>query len=251
MNKQTERNAARFILFGMLCSIVVTIGGAFSEAKDVAPVVTTEETIVKSEPIYSFNVSAGVHKVIWENAMDTDNTEAVYTQNENEIVQTGVETTEEVTEKPENIAKDGTQYRYYKVIDDGYQTALSDELQEYTYDLCVEYNITEYFTLILCQLYKESTYREDIISSSNDYGIAQINICNHEWLSEELGITDFLDPRQSILCNIYLMSENLQKYDVESSLICYNAGSSNSSSSRAKQYARDIVALWNNCIVEK
>jgi hypothetical protein len=259
MNEKTQRNAARLILFGMFCSIIGTIGGAAfsSEAKTVVPETTVVEVIVKQEPMYSLNVSAGVHKVLWENVHAKD--EPDYMQNDSPLVQSGNVFTEETTEvteedtevvEPENLAKDGKPYRYYKIVDKGYETTLDYELQEYTYDLCVEYNCTEYFTLILSQLYKESTYRYDVISKTNDWGIAQINACNHEWLSEVLGITDFLDPRQSILCNIYLMSGNLEKYSVESSLICYNAGKPNSTNPHAKQYARDIIGLWNNCIVE-
>lgn len=249
MNEQTRRNTARLILLGMCCSIIITIVSAFkSEAKTSKVTETiTEETIVKTEPVYSLNMSAGVHMVLWDDDISIAD-EPEYIENENPLVQFGNTTTEVI--EPENLAKDGTKYKYYKIVDNGYETTLDYALQEYTYDLCVEYNITEYFTLILSQLYKESTYRYDVISSSNDWGIAQINECNHDWLREELGITDFLDPRQSILCNIYLMSDNLENYSIEASLICYNAGKPNSTNECAKQYAEDIVGLWNDCIVE-
>lgn len=245
MNKQAMRNAARLILTCMLGGVIYLSVILFAEANEA--IIKEDNTIVISEEVfildetYSFNMSAGVHKVLW-NTEFIDTEEVEYSDNESENVQTGNTVTE-----PENLAKDGTQYKYYKIVDNGYQKALDEDLQEYTYDLCVDYGITEYYTLILCQLYKESTYRENLISETNDYGIAQINISNHDWLSEVLGVTDFLDARQSILCNIYLMSDYIEKYGVESALVCYNTGKPYSSN----PYARKIIDLWNNCIVEK
>lgn len=150
------------------------------------------------------------------------------------------------TKKPVKLASNGKPYKYYKVYDFYYGSnkyhKLDYKLQEYTYDLCIKYKIEKYYTLILCQLYYESQYKTDIISGTNDYGIAQINKCNHKWLSKELGITNFLNAKQSILCNIYLMSNNLKKYSVESSLFCYNTGSPNGSNT----YSRNIFYMWNN-----
>ena len=271
MNKQTERNAARLILLCMCCSIIATIASAFtSEAKTtiepetaIVELETPIAGITVKKPIYFSNITVEVHSVLSDNITATE--KPGFTENENLLVQSEnktetsmeeiTETIEEVIEpeeivEPKNLAKDGTPYRYYKIIDEGYEATLDYELQEYTYDLCVDYGITEYFTLILSQLYKESGYRYDVISKTNDWGIAQINKCNHKWLSKELGITDFLDPRQSILCNIYLMSKNLKKYSVESSLICYNAGNPNSANPHAKRYAKNIIKYWNNCVVE-
>lgn len=243
MNKQIKRNTAILILLGMYCSIFVAIIGALkSEIKtEIVPATTVIEVTAKPNFIYSFNISTETNKILLENIVNTDEPRII--KNENPLVQS-----ENV--KLKNLAKDGTEYKYYKIVDGKYETTLDYELQEYTYDLCVEYGITEYFTLILSQLYKESAYKYDVISKTNDWGIAQINICNHEWLKRELGITDFLDPRQSILCNIYLMSRNLEKYSVESSLICYNAGRPNSTNPYAQQYAKDIIGYWNNCVVE-
>lgn len=154
-----------------------------------------------------------------------------------------------LTAQPE-LASNGEPYVYYEVYDFFYGSdkyhSLDYELQKYTYELCIEYEIEEYYTLILCQLFYESLYKADAVSPSNDYGIAQINKCNHEWLSKELGITDFLDPEQSILCNIYMMSNNLKKYSVESSLFCYNTGKRNGSNT----YSKNIIYMWNNGVKE-
>lgn len=141
-------------------------------------------------------------------------------------------------------------YKYYEVYDYYYHSneyhALDFKLQEYTYVLCVEYGITDYFTLILCQLFYESSYRPTAISKTNDYGIAQINTCNHEWLSKKLGITDFLDPKQSILCNIYMMSGYIEKYGPEKALTKYNTGKAKT----PNKYAKNIMYMWENGVRE-
>lgn len=168
-------------------------------------------------------------------------------EEKNKETETPVQTeTLKATEKPAKLASNGKPYVYYKVYDFFYGSdkyhKLDKDLQEYTYELCIENEIEEYFTLILCQLYYESQYKTDVVSQSGDYGIAQINKCNHKWLSKELGITDFLDAKQSISCNIYMMSDYLKKYSVESSLFCYNTGSPDGSNT----YSSNISYMWNN-----
>lgn len=174
----------------------------------------------------------------------------IYTEERKEVSVTSSISAEvpEITQEPVKLASNGNPYVYYEVYDFFYGSEkyhiLDYELQEYTYELCIENNIEEYFTLILCQLYYESQYKTDIISETNDYGIAQINKCNHNWLSKKLGITDFLDAKQSISCNIHMMSSYLKKYSVESSLFCYNTGKPNGSNA----YSRNIIYMWNNGI---
>lgn len=148
------------------------------------------------------------------------------------------------------LASNRKPYVYYEVYDFFYDSneyhSLDCELQEYTYELCIEYGIEEFYTLILCQLYYESKYNTNAVSQSGDYGIAQINECNFDWLSQELGVTNFLDAKQSITCNIYMMSDYLKKYSVESSLFCYNTGSPNGSNA----YSENITYMWNNGVRE-
>ena len=106
-----------------------------------------------------------------------------------------------------------------------YSIPLSYELQQYTYDLCVEYGIEEYYPLVLAVMQCESNYTPDVISRSNDYGIMQINACNHAWLMETLGIVDFLDPYQNIEAGVYMLSSLLNKYDDSAkALMAYNRG---------------------------
>ncbi len=106
-----------------------------------------------------------------------------------------------------------------------YDIPLSKELQLYTYTKCEDLGIGNYYELVLAMMWQESDFKPDVISKTNDYGLMQINICNHEWLSEELGITDFLDPYQSIDAGTHIIASLLLKYqDPHKALMAYNYG---------------------------
>jgi len=101
---------------------------------------------------------------------------------------------------------------------------LSEAMQDYIRMLSVEYSVPE--ELILAMIEVESSFRPSVVSSTGDYGYMQINECNHEWLKDELGVTDFLDPYQNILCGVYLLSGHLEKTDgdIVKALMRYNNG---------------------------
>lgn len=62
-------------------------------------------------------------------------------------------------------------------------------------------------------------------NGSHDSGLMQVNSCNHAWLSEELGITDFYDTRQNIQAGTYILSLLTAKYeDYHRVLMSYNMG---------------------------
>jgi len=107
------------------------------------------------------------------------------------------------------------------------------DLQEFTYCICRAYNLD--FTLIMAMIEHESDYQADCISKTDDYGLMQINKCNHEWMTEELGVTDFLDPYQNIIAGCYVMRDLFKRYDnVNRVLMSYNMG----------EYQASL--LWNN-----
>ena len=107
----------------------------------------------------------------------------------------------------------------FKAVD----CALDVDVQEFTYYLSYGYNID--FYLIMALMEQESMYDADTISSTGDYGLMQINKCNHEWLSEELGITDFLDPYQNVMAGTYEIHRLFEKYDdANKVLMAYNMG---------------------------
>lgn len=73
---------------------------------------------------------------------------------------------------------------------------------------------------------KESSFRSDIISSTDDYGLMQINKCNHEWLEETIGVTDFLDKEQNIRAGVFVLRKLFEEYtDPNLVLMAYNMGS--------------------------
>ena len=100
---------------------------------------------------------------------------------------------------------------------------LSPELQEYTYYLCEAYYLD--FDFVMGLMYTESGFRADVISGTNDYGLMQINACNHATLSDKLGITDFTDPYQNIRAGVYILRGLFEKYD-DAARVCmaYNMG---------------------------
>jgi len=104
-----------------------------------------------------------------------------------------------------------------------YDIPLSAELQEYTIGVCRQYGVDP--ALVLALMGVESEYRPDVISCTNDYGLMQINRCNHKWLSDKLGITDFLDPQQNILAGVYMLREISKEYSrLEDVLVVYARG---------------------------
>lgn len=106
-----------------------------------------------------------------------------------------------------------------------YDIALSEELQRFTHVMCESYGIGDKYTLVLAMMKVESNYNPNLISATNDYGLMQINECNHAKLRQKLGIVDFLDPEQSIEAGVYMISTLLNKYETdEKALMAYNLG---------------------------
>lgn len=104
-----------------------------------------------------------------------------------------------------------------------YDVPMPDELQAYLYRVCEEDRVP--YELAIALIGNESDYRPDVISKTNDYGLMQVNRCNHEWLSEELGVEDFLDPEENIRAGVYILSGLFEKYeDPHMVLMAYNMG---------------------------
>ena len=111
------------------------------------------------------------------------------------------------------------------------------ELQEYTFYLCEAYYID--FEFVMALMYVESSFRADVVSSTNDYGLLQINKCNHKQLQENLGVTDFLEPYQNIRAGLYILRGLFEKYDEPALvLMAYNMG----------EYGASV--LWENGVYE-
>lgn len=106
-----------------------------------------------------------------------------------------------------------------------YDVPLAADIQEYIYQKCSQTEIP--FELVLAIIKCESNFIESEISETDDYGLMQINEFNHEWLSEELGITDFLNPKQNIDAGVFILNDLFNKEaDLSKVLMMYNCGPS-------------------------
>lgn len=117
-----------------------------------------------------------------------------------------------------------------------YDIPLDLNIQDYVMDECSKRNINPELALAVMSV--ESDFQYDVISNTNDYGIMQINIVNHQELKETLGINDFLDPYDSIQAGIYMLEQYQWCENETQMLMCYNMGVSG-----AKQ-------VWNKGIYE-
>ena len=92
--------------------------------------------------------------------------------------------------------------------------------------------------LVIAMIDRESSFRASVISGTDDYGLMQINTINHGWLSEQYGLTDFLDPYQNVFAGVTILSDHLERYDgdLAKALMAYNMG------------ATGAKRLWNQGI---
>ena len=125
------------------------------------------------------------------------------------------------------VKKKNKSHKIYKIVENGMSYKLETKYQNYLWKMCKKYKVTKYYKMLMAQMYHESGFNQNCISSTSDYGLMQINSCNHKWLSKKLGKNNFLNPYTSIEAGVYMMSGYLKKYnDVQMALVCYNMGES-------------------------
>lgn len=101
---------------------------------------------------------------------------------------------------------------------------MDEQTQKFIFYLCKGYDID--WTLVMAMIQQESSFRPSIVSKTGDYGLMQINKCNHEWLSETLGVTDFLDSEQNVRAGIFVLRKLFEEYtEPNLVLMAYNMGS--------------------------
>ena len=101
---------------------------------------------------------------------------------------------------------------------------LDDETQQMILERCEELDLDFAFTMAV--IFRESSFRPNADSGSS-VGLMQINRINHDWLSKELGITDFFDPEQNVKAGTYMLRQLFEKYeDAGMVLMAYNMGES-------------------------
>lgn len=102
------------------------------------------------------------------------------------------------------------------------------EEQEFLFYLCNGYNID--FCLVMAMIQVESEFDASAVSVTNDYGLMQINEINHDWLTNALDVTDYLDPYQNMRAGCYILRKLFERYqDTELVLMCYNMGENGAS----------------------
>lgn len=105
-----------------------------------------------------------------------------------------------------------------------YDIPLSKDLQEYTYQKCIQYDVD--YIMVLAIIQEESEYQAELIEDGN-YGLMQINEGNFEYLMNALGTKDFLDPKQNIEAGVFWLSGIFQNNsDPERILMVYNMNGS-------------------------
>lgn len=99
---------------------------------------------------------------------------------------------------------------------------LDDETQQMILDRCEELGLD--FSFVMGLIFRESSFRTNADSGSS-VGLMQIHRMNHEWLSEELGVTDFFDAEQNVKSGTYILDILFDKYnDPAMVLMAYNMG---------------------------
>ena len=105
-----------------------------------------------------------------------------------------------------------------------FDVPLSDSLQRYIYEICADENVP--VTLVMAMIEHESRFNPEVVSSTDDYGLMQINKVNHEWLEEDFRCADMLKPYQNVFCGIKIIAKYIEKYegDYGKALMAYNMG---------------------------
>jgi len=135
----------------------------------------------------------------------TEAEEAIVTQ----TVETPVYDSSELPESPQVV--------YYDV-------PLSHSLQKYIYEVCADEKVP--VSLIIAIIDYESNFNPETVSSTDDYGLMQINEVNHGELEEKYRCADMLDPYQNVFCGVKIIGQYLATYkdDYAKALMAYNMG---------------------------
>lgn len=114
---------------------------------------------------------------------------------------------------------------------------LDSDVQEFIYYLSKGYNMD--FTFVMAIIQQESGYQPDAVSNTDDYGLMQINKVNHGYITDEIGVTNYLDPYENVRAGMFILRKLFEKYETpEKVLMAYNLGESGAK------------ALWDKGVFE-
>lgn len=107
---------------------------------------------------------------------------------------------------------------------DYYDIPLSHSLQEYIMEICADEEVPP--TMVLAIIEHESRFNPEAVSTTEDYGLMQVNKINHPRLEEKYRTADMLNPYQNVYCGVKILSSYLNKYegDYVKALMAYNMG---------------------------
>ena len=161
-----------------------------------------------------------------------------------------IQATEEVDASLLQEVEEDEEHPHYTVRTTSGSKRLADEYQDYTYEMCEKYGIEEYYNIILTQMYCESSYNQNAVSSARSYGLMQIHASNFSRLQTALGLTNIKDPLQNIEAGVYMMAGYIAKYgDVQTALVCYHRGERAAKRGmRSDRYSAHIVSLSTSLI---
>ena len=133
-----------------------------------------------------------------------------------------VATAPTITQKPTSIPTPKPTKKHEK-LPPNLDIPLDYDVQRYIYRQCNHND--ELYCFVMAIIEQESGFNEKEISSTNDYGLMQINACNHEILQDKYGRKDFLDPYDNVYCGIRIIRGYLKEFKYKNlSLMAYNMG---------------------------
>ena len=104
-----------------------------------------------------------------------------------------------------------------------FDVPISHSLQRYIYEICADEGVP--VSLVMAMIEHESRFNPEVVSSTDDYGLMQINETNHVWLEEDYRCADMLNPYQNVFCGIKIIAKYIEKYeDYGKALMAYNMG---------------------------
>lgn len=128
-----------------------------------------------------------------------------------------------VQETPQIIIQTNERTEPVKLVETYYRIPLSEDMQDEIMGIANKNGLDQLTVLALIDV--ESNYNPNSISETDDYGLMQINICNHKRLSETLELTNIMEPTQNVKAGSYMLGLLYQKYqDMNMTLMAYNMG---------------------------
>lgn len=127
---------------------------------------------------------------------------------------------------------------------------LSLELQSTMVKMCDKYGVP--YALALAVADHETRFDPDAKSSTNDYGLMQINTINFEWLKEK-GI-DPLTYEGNIEAGVLMLSKALDRYgEIELALMAYNCGDTGAkrlwdAGTYSTEYSRSVMERYQKWV---